>query len=158
MKLALARQAEEEREKKALKTKILAILQEGKVPDMTIGISVPFKLAKNERWLLAFNNIEYAEIRTKRQIHGRSAGASVRVMKGVSLRTGASRGTAVETDTLTPRGRGTFALSTRYVYFHGERSFRIALDKIVSAQGTRSMGLELVPRQGQCPTRILWVP
>ena len=114
------------------------------MPDLGLDISVPFKLQKNEQWLLAVDNVAYAEMRTKREIQGRSAGASVRVMKGVSIRTGASRGTPVVTDELTSRGNGMFAISTKHVFFHGERSFRIPLNKIVSAQGTPSMGLEIV--------------
>ena len=132
-----------QREKQEIQRKVLAILEEGKVPDMHLSVDVPFKLQKNEKWLLAVNNVAYAEMRTKREVVGRSAGASVRVMKGVSVRTGASKGTPVETDVLTPRGRGTFAISTKHIFFHGERSFRIPMGKIVSAQGSPE-GLEIV--------------
>ena len=119
------------------------------MPDLGLDISVPFKLQKNEQWLLAVDNVAYAEMRTKREIQGRSAGASVRVMKGVSIRTGASRGTPVVTDELTSRGNGMFAISTKHVFFHGERSFRIPLNKIVSAQGTASAAwVQLGPLQG----------
>ena len=110
---------------------------------MHLSVDVPFKLQKNEKWLLAVNNVAYAEMRTKREVVGRSAGTSVRVMKGVSVRTGASRGTPVETDVLTPRGSGTFAISTKHVFFQGERSFRIPMAKIVSVQGSPE-GLEIV--------------
>lgn len=137
-----ARLAEQQR-KAELQRKVLAILEDGKVPDMHLSVDVPFKLQKSEKWLLAVNNVAYAEMRTKREVVGKSAGVSVRVMKGVSVRTGASKGTPVETDVLTPRGSGTFALSTKHVFFHGERSFRIPLGKIVSVQGT-PRGLEVV--------------
>ena len=137
-----ARQAEQQK-KIETQRKVLAILEEGKVPDLHLSVDVPFKLQKNEKWILAVNDVAYAEMRTKREIVGRSAGASVRVMKGVSVRTGASRGTPVEKDVLTPRGSGTFALSTKHVFFHGERSFRIPLGKIVSVQGS-PRGLEIV--------------
>ena len=142
--LALASEAEEERQKRQLQSKILAIIQEGKVPDMGLSVSVPFKLLKNERWILAAEGVVYAEMRVKREVVGRSAGASVRVMKGVSVRTSGSKGTPVESDVLTPRGEGTFALSTRHVFFSGERSFRIPLNKIVSVQPTPPRGLEIV--------------
>ena len=49
----------------------------------------------------------------------------------------------METDVLTPRGSGTFAVSTKHVFFHGERSFRIPMGKIVSVQGS-PQGLEIV--------------
>ena len=137
-----ARLAEQQR-KAELQRKVLAILEDGKVPDLHLSVDVPFKLQKNEKWILAVNNVSYVEMRTKREVVGRSAGVSVRVMKGVSVRTGASKGTPVETDVLTPRGSGTFALSTKHVFFHGERSFRIPLGKIVSVQGV-PRGLEIV--------------
>ena len=132
-----------QREKQEIQSKVLAILEEGKVPDLHLSVDVPFKLQKNEKWILAVNNVSYAEMRTKREIKGRLVGASVRVMKGVSVRAGASRGTPVETDVLTPRGSGTFAVSTKHVFFHGERSFRIPMGKIVSVQGS-PRGLEIV--------------
>ena len=140
---ALQARLRAQREKQEIQRKVLAILEEGKVPDMHLSVDVPFKLQKNEKWLLAVNNVAYAEMRTKREVVGRSAGASVRVMKGVSVRTGASRGTPVETDVLTPRGSGTFAISTKHVFFQGERSFRIPMAKIVSFQGSPE-GLEIV--------------
>ena len=133
----------EKRQQVELQRKVLAILEEGKVPDLHLSVSVPFKLQKNEKWILAINNVSYAEMRTTREVVGRSAGASVRVMKGMSVRTGASKGTPIETDVLTPRGTGTFAVSTKHVFFHGERSFRIPLGKIVSVQGL-PRGLEIV--------------
>ena len=140
---ALQARLRAQREKQEIQRKVLAILEEGKVPDMHLSVDVPFKLQKNEKWLLAVNNVAYAEMRTKREVVGRSAGASVRVMKGVSVRTGASRGTPVETDVLTPRGSGTFAVSTKHVFFQGDRSFRIPMAKIVSVQGSPE-GLEIV--------------
>ena len=133
----------EQRRKAEIQRKVLSILQEGKVPDLHLSVYVPFKLQKNEKWILAVNDVAYAEIRTKREVVGRSAGASVRVMKGVTVRAGASRGTPVEKDVLTPRGSGTFAVSTKHVFFHGERSFRIPLGKIVSVQRV-PRGLEIV--------------
>ena len=156
----LARQAEEERRrnKLELQNRILAILEEGKVPDLGLNISVPFRLLKNERWILAADGVMYAEMRTKREIQGRSAGASFRVAKGVSLRTGRSRGTPVETDVLTARGSGIFALSTRHVYFHGERSFRISLGKIVSVQSTPTMGLEIVREPASAQPEYFGLP
>jgi hypothetical protein len=142
--LARKREEEQERQQRELQEKVLAMLQEGKVPDLHLNISVPFRLLKNERWILAIDGVSYAEMRTKRVIHGRSAGTSVRVMKGVSMRAGASRGTPVETDELTNRGTGTFAVSTKHVFFHGERSFRIPLAKIVSVQHMTGDTVEIV--------------
>ena len=137
--------AEADRHRRELETrsKILAILEEGKVPELSLSVPVPFRLSKNERWILSADNIEYGEMRTRREMMGRSAGVSVRVMKGVSIRSGSSRGTPVETDTITLRGSGLFALSTRHIFFYGTRTFRIPLTKVVSAQAV-PVGLEIV--------------
>ena len=130
----LAWQAEQEqrRSQQEIRDRVLAIIQEGKIPEMDIqSLSVPFKLQRTEKMLLAVENVPYSEMRVKREIQGRSAGASVRVAKGMSVRVGRSRGTPVETDVLTPRGVGLFGLSTKHVFFNGERTFRIPIAKIV---------------------------
>lgn len=143
-RLGAQREAERLQQKRELQRKVVAILGDGKVPDLGLDVSVPFKLQKNEKWLLSVGNVAYAEMRVKREVVGRSAGASVRVAKGVSVRMGASKGTPVESDVLTPRGRGQFALSTKHIFFQGERSFRIPLNKVVSAQSIPGKGLEVV--------------
>jgi len=142
------REAEHQRQlairaKEEHREKVVAILEAGKLPDVGLNIDLPFKLQRNEVWLFAMGDVPYSEVRTQRRIEGRSTGTSIRVAKGVSVRAGASRGTPVERDVLTDRGAGIFALSTKHVYFNGERSFRIPMGKIVSAQIVNG-GLELV--------------
>lgn len=133
-----AEQAEAERaelaSRKALQQKVIQVLAEGKVPDVNTSSPVPFKLQRNERLVFVQDRVGYSEIRVRRQVVGRSSGMSVRVMKGVSVRSGESLGTPVETDVETSRGSGLFAISTKHVFFNGQRSFRIPLGKIVSAQ------------------------
>ena len=122
---------------------VLAILRQGKVPDESIrssDVPVPFKLQRNERLIFVQEKVGYAEIRVRRQVVGRSSGVSVRVMRGVSVRSGESVGTPVETDIFTPRGAGIFAISTKHIFFNGQRSFRIPLGKVVSAQRTTDDG------------------
>lgn len=143
-RLAWQTEQEERRRQQEVRDRVLAIIQEGKVPEMDIQRdSVPFKLQRTEKMLLAAENVPYSEMRVKREIQGRSAGASVRVAKGMSVRVGGSRGTPVERDVLTPRGSGLFGLSTKHVFFNGERTFRIPISKIVSAQVV-NVGLEIV--------------
>ena len=125
---------------------VLAILQKGKVPyvpEYADG-TFPFKLQRNERLIFVQEEVGYAEIRVRRQVEGRSSGVSVRVMRGVSVRSGESVGTPVETDIFTPRGFGTFAISTKHVFYNGQRTFRIPLSKIVSAQKTSEGDVEIV--------------
>ncbi|MDE2686673.1 MAG: hypothetical protein OXI16_04135 [Chloroflexota bacterium] len=115
---------------------ILTILNDEKLPDVdwsALG-ELPFRFQKTEHLIYVFLNVHYAEQRVKREIVGRSAGTSVRIMKGVSVRAGASRGTPVERDEIVDRGLGTMAVTNRHLYFNGQRSFRIRSDKIISVQ------------------------
>ena len=125
---------------------VLAILRKGKVPDIPeyADGTFPFKLQRNEKLIFVQNEVGYAEVRVRRQVVGRSSGVSVRVMKGVSVRSGESVGTPVETDIFTPRGFGVFAISTKHVFYNGQRTFRIPLSKIVSAQKTSEGDVEIV--------------
>ena len=146
------RRAREERERQERRRRILAqregildILRNDHVPDVDWSHYPEFKIAKNERMLYVFPNVEYIEQRTKRETRGKSAGSSVRVAKGVSVRVGKSAGQVVETDVLTSRGGGTLGVSTKHVFFVGdERSFRIRMDKIVSVRRADSNAIEVV--------------
>lgn len=118
---------------------IVAILDDNKLPeiDWTHYQPLPFKFLKSEHLLYVFPNVGYAEQRIKREIVGRSAGTSVRVTRGVSVRLGQSRGTPVERDEIVDRGIGTMAVTTKHLYFSGERTFRIRFSRIVSVQAMR---------------------
>ena len=101
--LAQAKHDRERQEReKALKRErqrrqnILDILNDDKLPEIdwsSLGL-LPFKFQKTEHLIYVFPSVGYAEQRVRREIIGRSAGTSVRVMKGVSVRVGASRSLA----------------------------------------------------------------
>ena len=114
---------------------ILEMVGEGKVPDIdwpTFVGQLPFRFMKSEHLVWVFPVTRYMEQRTKREVVGRSAGASFRVAKGVYVRAGQSRGTPVESDEIVDRGIGMMAVTTKHIYFNGNRSFRINFNKIVS--------------------------
>ena len=116
---------------------ILSMLAEDKLPEVEWDSSLgrlPFKFMRSEHLIHVFPDVRYYETRIKREIVGRSAGASVRVMKGVYLRGGASKGTPVESEEAINRGDGVMAVTTKHVYFHGGRSFRIKFDKMVAVE------------------------
>ena len=124
-------------ERRRSQENIIAVLEDDKLPDLDWDVLVgplPFRFMKSEHLIYVFPHVGYAEMRVKREIVGRSAGTSVRVAKGVSVRVGASRGTPVESDEIVGRGTGIMAVTTKHIYFNGERSFRIRLDKIVSVE------------------------
>ena len=121
------------------KKNVLDILDSGNLPGainfIVDGGKLPFKFQKSEHLLWVFSSVEYLEQTTRRAVEGRSAGVSVRVAKGVSVRVGQSRGTPVEYDELVSRGFGLLAVTTKHVYFKGDRrSLRIAFGKIVSVE------------------------
>ena len=139
-------QRQREAEQRALRVEgqrrdnIIAILDDNKLPqvDWSHHQPLPFKFLKSEYLLYVFHNVGYAEQRIKREIVGRSAGTSVRIAKGVSVRVGQSRGTPVERDEVVDRGVGIMAITTKHVYFSGERTFRIRFSRIVSVQAMRN--------------------
>ena len=140
------KQRQREAEQRALslelqrRDNIINILDDNKLPDVDWSHyqPLPFKFLKSEYLLYVFPNVGYAEQRIKREIIGRSAGTSVRIAKGVSVRVGQSRGTPVERDEVVDRGVGTMAITTKHVYFSGERTFRIRFSRIVSVQAMRN--------------------
>ena len=141
------RRAREERERQERRRRILAqregildILRNDHVPDVDWSHYPEFKIAKNERMLYVFPNVEYIEQRTKRETRGKSAGSSVRVAKGVSVPVGKSAGQVVETDVRTSRGGGTLGVSTKHVFFVWRRAFvpdQNGQDRLSSTSGLR---------------------
>lgn len=136
-----AEKAEQEKlraqEQRKIRTKALAILETGRIPNITVDANAPFRLLKSEHLILTIPSIRYLETRTRRRTEGRSAGTSVRVMKGVSMRVGASSGQSVEHEEVTDRGAGQFAISNKHLFFSGERSLRVPLAKIITARYER---------------------
>lgn len=96
--------------------------------------SLRFQKAEQAVWVVP--NCEY--MRTTRQVtyEGSSAGASFRVAKGVSVRTGGTRGRRVENEYLETVDVGTVVLTDKHIYFEGEdkERFRVRLDKLVSVE------------------------
>ena len=124
---------EKKRIRRRYEQTVLAMIGEGKVPDYRPA-DQPFQLQKNEYLVHALNNVRHIEVKTRRQIVGRSRGQRVRVMKGVHVRVGESAGHHAEWDEHLDKGSGMFAVSSKHVLFDGQRTFRIPYSKIVSAE------------------------
>ena len=96
--------------------------------------SLRFQKAEQAVWVVP--NCEY--MRTTKQVtyEGSSAGVSLRVAKGVTVRTGGSRGRRVENEYLETVDVGTVVLTNKHIYFQGEdkERFRVRLDKLVSVE------------------------
>ncbi len=125
---------QKEREHAQYRQNIIDILQSGKIPDMEWNIEdFPFKLMKSEKLIWVFYPVDHYEHKTRRDYRGGSTGYSFRVAKGFWLRQSSSRGTPVEVDHKVHRGSGPLAVTTKHLYFSGDRTFRIRFSKIVSA-------------------------
>lgn len=118
---------------KTVKAAVLKDILNGTIPSrMSVDGGISLNLQKNEKIIWAFPETEYLEDKTRRQYVGRSQGVSVRIMKGVYYRTGSFRGNPVEYTERVSMGKGLMVLTTKHIYFHGLKSFRIPYQKIVS--------------------------
>ena len=119
------------------KAKIIKSLLKGKKPDKLISSRIPFKLQKLEYMIWIYNDVDYSLLKTKIRYEGGYAGVSVRVAKGVYLRTAAFKGYPVKKEELSKEGIGTLGITNKHLYFfYGMKSFRIKHEKIISVQPT----------------------
>jgi hypothetical protein len=119
---------------KAVKASVLREIMHGNVPEHTTAGS-PFNFQKGECLAWSFENTDYLEDRVRKTYVGRSAGVSVRIAKGVYYRTSTFRGHPVEQTSRVRIDTGTFAATTKNLYFAGsQKSVRIPYAKIVSFQ------------------------
>ena len=118
----------------AARNQILADLEAGRLPVHWAADSLnqlPFVPQRSEHLVYVWAAAQYHT--TRRVFKGRSAGLSVRVAKGVTVRGGGSRGVPTDEFVLADPN-GVLALTTRHIYFTSRRpdgkAFRIRLDKL----------------------------
>jgi hypothetical protein len=109
---------------------------EGKLPQKFMSeIPMPFNLQKSESLIWAFADVSYLEERVRTEYIGNYAGASIRVSKGVYFHTGGWHRYPLERVSRERVDRGLLGLTTKQIYFAGQRqSFRIPYTKIVTFQ------------------------
>jgi hypothetical protein len=119
---------------KIVKGIVLREILEGKTPQrVKVDANLPFNFQRGEALIWIFQGVDYYEQKTRRQYVGGSTGVSVRVAKGLYLRTSAFKGTPVDTTESVRVDRGFFGVTDKHVYFAGpSKAFRIRHDKIVS--------------------------
>ena len=123
-------------ERPEVKADVLAGARTGTLVPLEL-VNSPFRLQRNEQMVYACQGV-YGT--TGKEWQGGSAGASVRVMKGFSVRMGGTRGRSVET----PQefvDAGTVALTTKHLAFAsfdqaGGKVFRVPWGKLVSTSAT----------------------
>lgn len=121
---------------KTVKGAVLRDVLNGDLPSrVSFGGDLPFNFQKKEEVVWLFQGVKYYKQKTKAHYVGGSQGVSVRVAKGVYLRTSSFKGRKVETNETTYLDTGLLCITNKHLYFHGyDKSFRIKLDKIVSFQ------------------------
>ena len=125
---------------KSFQESIVTIAHAGAFPEFDwlafTGLDrLPFRFLKSERPLLILVGVEYGENKARRRTVGKTGGASFRVAKGVSIRTGGYSGTPVHYEELVTYGTGCFAITNKHIYFSGDRkNVRIPHGQIVSLE------------------------
>lgn len=99
---------------------------------------------KGEFTIWTFHDVHYLEEKVHRQVVGRSAGASVRVMKGVSVRVGQYAGRVIERHSMDEVDRGSLTVTTARLHFSGARkAFRLFYSKLAQIE-PHSDGLKVI--------------
>ena len=114
--------------------RILREIQDGTFkPPVELRRHVPFNLQKTETLYWVVNGCRYYEEKVERERIGGSSGASVRVARGVYVRTGSFKSRTVERVVRRHIATGMFGVTDRHLYFVGGSSrFRVRLDRIVA--------------------------
>lgn len=106
---------------------------EGIVPDRLGPVRVPFNLMKSEKLVWAIEDVDYLEVKVRRERRGSSHGLSIRVARGIYYRPGIFRSQPIEWEETVHEDTGLLGVTTKHIYFHGSRKrFRVRYDRIVS--------------------------
>ena len=132
---------------------VLGALEAGVAPPIDLT-RLPVRFDDDERPVWFWSNVGKLDHKIQRRYVGSSAGLSVRVAKGVTLRTGGSQGGAVDEEVSRITETGLLILTTRALYYVGSRKTqKIALDDCLSCHveggmfsiDTRSFRYNFVP-------------
>ena len=116
-----------------VKSAVIRDAAEGVVPNRLGAVSVPFNLMKSEKLVWLIKDVDYLEVKVRRERRGTSHGLTLRVAKGVYYRPSAFRSHTVEREETVHQDTGLLGITTKHIYFHGGRKrFRIRYDRIVS--------------------------
>lgn len=102
-----------------VKSRVLAEVMAGKVPERCNASGLQVVLQKGESVIWMFNKVASYESRTRRHFVGASAGVSVRVAKGVYLRTSAFKGHPVEKTEIVHADTGSLIITNKNIFFQG---------------------------------------
>jgi hypothetical protein len=109
---------------------------EGKTPSrMVLSGELPFNFQRSEALVWVFKNVPYYEERTRTRYVGGSDGFSFRVAQGLYYRTSTFESTPVISAETVRIDTGYLGVTTKHVYFAGDRKgFRVPYKKIMAFQ------------------------
>lgn len=114
---------------------ILRSLVNGIIPEnVVINGDIPFILEKDEKVVYYFNDVEYYEMKSIKQYSGVSSGLSIRLAKGVYLRSSSFKGRPIEHQEMISYGKGKLLVGSKHLYYSGTKSFKIQYSKIFMLQ------------------------
>ena len=126
---------------------VIRDLMEGKVNPRLEVTDMPFNIGKKEVVIWVFRKVYAYEHKTGYRYEGGSRGTSIRIAKGVYWRVGNYKGSKVPVEQRISIGSGPLAITNKYLYFMGEKSLRVAHNKIISivpTGGSVLVGRDLV--------------
>ncbi|MFZ5992084.1 MAG: hypothetical protein ACOYW9_09985 [Deinococcota bacterium] len=132
---------------------VLRELAEGRVFEYPLPPNAPILLQKGEKLAWVFQEVKLYEYRVHREYVSSGGGVSVRVAKGVYLRSSQVRTKPIVTERLELVDRGMLLVTTKHLYFHGKQAHRLALKKIVALDPYRD-GIEVHPDGAKPKSRI----
>jgi len=138
------------------KASILSRLDHGELPKVNVQGRMPLSLAKGEALIWVFNGVDGVTTETHSKFVGASSGVSVRLMKGLSVRSGRMQGHSVKTKNLASMGNGDLVITNRSVYFlTGVKVIKLSRNVIVAANAAND-GVAIL-RNGDLPPMIFKV-
>ncbi len=119
---------------KMVEAAVIRDVTEGIIPDRLDGMpQLPFNLMKSEQLVWLIEDVEYYQVKIRRERRGMSRGLSIRIVKGLYYRPSVFKSRTIETEEQLYADTGLLGITSKHIYFHGLRKrFRIRLDRIVS--------------------------
>ena len=109
---------------------IMKKLENGIIPDM--GVIVPIVLSRGEKVIWSYSDVNLYQEKVTREYTGRTGGFSIRIMKGLTYRTGQFKGRPVEKSTMENQGNGTLFITNKHLIFHSQsKSVKVPYSKLI---------------------------
>jgi hypothetical protein len=138
------------------KAAVLSGLGRGELPKVNVQGRMPLSLARGEALIWVFNGVDGVTTETHSGFVGATSGVSVRLMKGLTVRSGRMQGRSVKTKNLASMGNGDLVITNRNLYFlTGVKVIKLSRNVIVAANAATD-GLVIL-RNGDLPPMIFKV-